>query len=350
MPKPYYQDNCATIYHGDCLEIMPELEPVNLIPTDPPYNINKAEWDKIPDYLEWYGKWLLACQDTLKDNGSFCFFHNDIPTIARLITWIEENTRFVFKQFITWNKYFQGSKNEGFCKRRLSNNESRNFYGAFTEYCLFYTFQNKTGLAQIYNNPDCFKPIRTYLKKNRIHAGLSVGDINIICGTTINQRNTNTCNAQWCMITEERYQKLQKACPGYFQRPYEDLRHEYEDLRREYEALRYTFNNQKVMTVNFNSQNWNNNVWNYEIADKVGHITPKPIDLISNIILHSSNKGDTVLDPFMGSGTTLVAAKQLNRKAIGIDIKEKYCEIAANRIEKAIKHDRMSFHLEKNKN
>jgi site-specific DNA-methyltransferase (adenine-specific) len=59
------------------------------------------------------------------------------------------------------------------------------------------------------------------------------------------------------------------------------------------------------------------------------HPAQKPISLIKNLL---SVGGDLLLDPFMGSGTTLVAAKQLGRKAIGIEIEEKYCEIAAKRL------------------
>ena len=62
-----------------------------------------------------------------------------------------------------------------------------------------------------------------------------------------------------------------------------------------------------------------------------GHPTPKPRWLIERLVQASSGYGQTVLDPFMGSGTTLVAAKNLGRKAIGIEIEERYCEIAAQR-------------------
>ena len=69
-----------------------------------------------------------------------------------------------------------------------------------------------------------------------------------------------------------------------------------------------------------------------ESAEKNGHPCPKPIGWLKWAVSLSSRNGETILDPFMGSGTTLVAAKDLGRKAIGIEIEEKYCEIAARRL------------------
>ena len=61
------------------------------------------------------------------------------------------------------------------------------------------------------------------------------------------------------------------------------------------------------------------------------HPTIKPLKLMSYLITLGSREGDVILDPFLGSGTTCLAAKMLNRKCIGIDIKKGYCEIAARR-------------------
>lgn len=61
-----------------------------------------------------------------------------------------------------------------------------------------------------------------------------------------------------------------------------------------------------------------------------GHPSQKPLSLIKQLV--NETLGETILDPFMGSGTTLVACKQLHRRGIGIEIEEKYCEIAVKRL------------------
>lgn len=69
-----------------------------------------------------------------------------------------------------------------------------------------------------------------------------------------------------------------------------------------------------------------------ESPPKIGHPCSKPIKAWTRLLVIGSRDSETVLDPFMGSGTTLRAAKDLGRKAIGIEIEEKYCEIAAKRL------------------
>lgn len=62
------------------------------------------------------------------------------------------------------------------------------------------------------------------------------------------------------------------------------------------------------------------------------HPAQKPLEIIERIILASTQEGDTILDPFVGSGTTCVAATKLNRKSIGIDFEKEFIEIAINRV------------------
>lgn len=66
--------------------------------------------------------------------------------------------------------------------------------------------------------------------------------------------------------------------------------------------------------------------------ERAGHPNGKPLSVVTDLINRLAASNDLVLDPFMGSGTTLRAAKDLGRKAIGIEIEERYCEIAAKRL------------------
>ena len=72
-------------------------------------------------------------------------------------------------------------------------------------------------------------------------------------------------------------------------------------------------------------------LWSMPCARHSKHPTPFSEELAVRCLLLYSYQGDAVLDPFLGSGTTAYCAKKLNRKCIGIEIEEKYCEIAANR-------------------
>lgn len=79
-----------------------------------------------------------------------------------------------------------------------------------------------------------------------------------------------------------------------------------------------------------------NSVWRFPSAKGKLHPTMKPVSLMEYIISVSSNEDDTILDPFMGSGSTIIAAINLNRKAIGIELDPEFYAIAKNRIYQTI--------------
>ncbi len=92
---------------------------------------------------------------------------------------------------------------------------------------------------------------------------------------------------------------------------------------------------------------WTNGVWNFtgESKKRVGHPTPFPIELPRRCIKLFSFVGDTVLDPFLGSGTTLIASFLNNRKGIGVDIDKRYCDLAVKRLENEAKINQSSLFI-----
>lgn len=81
-------------------------------------------------------------------------------------------------------------------------------------------------------------------------------------------------------------------------------------------------------------------LWNGMMRDseevekhKTLHPTQKPLEVVKKLIINHSKEGDLICDPFMGSGTTAVACKQLNRNFIGFELSKEYCDIARERLQ-----------------
>ena len=315
------------LHCGDCLEIMKNIpdNSINLVLIDPPYNIGKDKWDKwktVDDYVKFMGKVFKEIERILKPNGSFYFFHNDFLQIVELQDWLNKNTQFVFKSLITWNK--RNFKKFAWTNRNPNKCCDRNWFPN-VEYILYYTFQDETGLNKILKQEGFIK-IMNYFKEERLKLGWSYKQ----CDEYLNIKSSycywdKPTTHPYRIPDKKHYLKLQET--GYFKKPYEEIEQEYESLRQEYESLRYIFNLKDV-------QDNISCVW--EISEHNSgklHSCQKPLIILEKIIKTSSNENDVVLDCFMGSGSTGVACKHTNRKFIGIEVNEKYFDIAKKRIE-----------------
>jgi site-specific DNA-methyltransferase (adenine-specific) len=284
------------IYNEDCLEGLSKIpdKSIDLIVIDPPYNIKKDSWDDIKNYEEWMKEVILELQRVLRDNGSFYMFHSEMEVVSDFMNFLKEQTNFIFRQFIVWNKRFEGSPRKGFLDGFVVVDNLQN-YQQMAEYLLFYT---KTNVEQI----------REYLREEKKKSKLTLLQINNLFGINISDGIAKRYfgDSQFEIPTKEKYEIMQKT--GFWNKSYDEISH--------------TFNNQKT----------HHSVWNYDIEKKIGHTTPKPLELVKNIILHSSKEGQIVLDCFMGSGTTALACKELNRRYIGFEKDPEYCKIISKRL------------------
>jgi DNA modification methylase len=316
------------IYNEDCLEGLSKIpdKSIDLIVIDPPYfqvmktdwKGQKYEWDNqwktLSDYLNWIVEVCKEVKRILKLNGSFYIFADD--KICAYIQ-VELDKMFKLENSITWVKP-NNLTIKGWNLYRS--------YSSITEKILFYSNETeKTGLQEIYNNPSLFMSIKNYLREEKNKAGLTNKKLNLLFSEFYNKvgcRDRSVIehyfgNNQWVFPTEEIYKEvLQKT--GFFRR-------EYEELRREYEELRRYFNPKENFT----------DVWTFNIMggkESVNHPTQKPLAIIRRIIETSSKEGQIVLDCFMGSGTTALACKELNRRYIGFEKDPKYCKIISKRL------------------
>ncbi len=242
---PYYSHAGITIYHGDCLEVLPEIDSVDLVLTDPPYGITSNDWDKIPQLVQMWRAFDRVC-------------HIAIMTASQPFTSLVVSSNLGnFKHEWIWRK-----------------NRGSNFANTVRE-----PFKEHESVLVFAQSAWTYNPQR----QTRSGSGLERVAYKVAFASQ-SENYRDFAGRAASQLPEDRVPS--------------SVQH---------------FNTETGL-----------------------HPTQKPLALIAYLLSTYSNVGDVVLDPFCGSGTTLRAAKDLGRRAIGIEIEEKYCEIAAKRLSQEV--------------
>ena len=300
--------------------------------TDPPYGMKKESEGVLndnlnyDDLLDFNRQWIPLTFGALKDNGSWYCWGIDEPLMdiySNILKPMQKENKITFRNLITWDKgNGQGQLSEDF-----------RMYPIADEKCLFVMCgeQDMRFKRNLEEFNEMFEPIRKWFENERKKSGLSVEQISKIDSTR--------CSHYWAKVqfefpTKEAFCKIQTYCVNNginaFGVKYEEIKKEYEEIKKEFYKNRAYFDN---------THDNMNNVWHFDRAGKDerehtgGHATPKPIALCSRAIKSSSREGEIVLDVFGGSGSTLIACEQLNRRCYMVELAPKYCDVIIQRFE-----------------
>lgn len=299
---------------GDCLEVLPSYpdNTFDLAILDPPYYKIKSDawdnqWKTFSEYLDWLETVCLEVKRVLKDNGSLYVFGDD-QRIAYIQVRLDKH--FTFLNHLVWEKSNACSIHGAEYARR---------FACVSERILFYGLQDQTGLETVMLDTNNFKTLRQYFKEFQEALGLGLKQINTILGHRKAEHAFYWGSTQWDLPTPETYTELLNLPrnPDFKAREYEDLRREYEDLRRPFNYIPKQYEILKVPVIGG--------------KENTAHPTTKPKELYKRLIQCSTNEGALILDPFAGSGTSLIAAKETGRYCIAIEKEEKYLPIIQER-------------------
>ena len=302
--KPYYHDEKAgiTIYHGKAEDVLPTLErgSVSLVVCDGPYAMKKAAWDMMPmaELGAWYRPHIEAWNTVCAPSATVYLWGSAeswaaIHPEAQAAGW-------TFRGLITWHKTNAQSQ--------ATDKEAARMWPDVTEVC---------GMYQREGFPRELRLARSVGATTLSHVARACG-----CDSRL--------PALWegypsvhgsCAPTREQWNKAMSACGLH-------------EMQREEVWAKYR-------PTHFELPPGVTNVWPHPIVagaerlkGSAGALHPcqKPLSFARRMIAASSRPGDTALDVFMGSGGVLVAAKELGRRAIGIDSDEKSCAMTAERL------------------
>jgi DNA modification methylase len=328
---------CGDSTDSDQVAKLMNGEKADLGHNDPPYGMKKEKEGVLNDNLNYSDllnfnrEWIALQFMHLKENASFYCWGIDEPLMdiySEILKPYIAEQKATFRNLITWDKgHGQGQ-----------NSENTRSYAIADEKCLFVM----CGVQGFNNNADNYfegwDSIVNYLDEEKNKAKFTIKDCKRLAGHSEKSGCHWFDKSQWMMPTKETYDSWRNNCIenniNAFKKEYEELKKEYEELKKEYEELKKEYYSTRAY---FNNVHDNfNNVWKFDRhirqGTEGGHATPKPIPLCERAIKSSCPDGGLVLDFFLGSGSTMVASHQLNRKCYGMELDPKYCDVIVKRM------------------
>lgn len=297
----------ATLYLGDCLEVLPTLEKVDAVITDPPYGVLDEDWDDMTErQLSAFTMSWLGCVARLSSEAIFFFGQRTRHVINPLLYMVYP----VVRQ-IVWNKGGGSVADDG----------------------LFYSYESAYYCHDIKSWEVCEPKaleVAKLIRQAREVAGLSRGGVDMV----VRGKKTGLCY-RWeeaaCLPTAEQAEALKRIL----------------SLDESFDAALAEAHENRDRVVSLARDKTKQNaakrcdVLTYSVPARKAHPTEKPSGLMADLVDVATVKDQLVLDPFMGSGTTGVACMNLGRKFIGVEIEEKYFDIAVERITNAQRQKRL---------
>jgi len=316
---------CGDSTDSDAVAKLMDGQKADMAHNDPPYGMKKENEGVLNDNLNYSDllnfnrEWIAVQFMQLKENGSWYCWGIDEPLMdiySNILKPYIGQQKATFRNLLTWDKAHGQSQ----------NSDQTRSYATADEKCLFVML----GVQGFNNNADNyfegFEQIRDYLVTQRNKVGWNTDEIVKITGKT--SASHYFSKSQWHFPTREHYDAIRNAANGSaFHKEYDALKKEYDALKKEYYSTRAYFNN---------THDNMNNVWHFarhtKDGSEGGHATPKPIPLCERAIKSSCPDNGLVIDSFLGSGSTMVAAHQLNRKCYGMELDPKYCQVIVDRM------------------
>jgi len=307
---------CADCRESAAWERLLGGELAALCHADPPYGMGKESDGIVNDNL--YGdkldafqmSWWRAVRMHLESNAS-AYIWGNAEDLWRL--WyrggLVDSERRTLRNEIVWAKG-GGGQNVG--------TEGGRMYFTGSERCIFFML----GEQGFNNNADNYwegwEEIRSKLKADCDKMGWGPKDIERICG--VGMYSHWFTKSQWVFIPEEHYRKLQAASWEH-----DAFKREHDELKREFYATRAYFDNTHDNMTD---------VWSFSRVtgmERHGHATPKPVAMIARIVASSLPKNGLCLEPFVGSGTTIMACEALSRRCFACEIEPRYVDVSVRR-------------------